>query len=73
MGADVARALGGETEGDGGHAGDGQGVEAFGAWAGVEEVAEMIALVWTLAGLVGHSVSVLWSWAFTELDESSFV
>lgn len=40
MGADVAREVGGEEEGDGGDAGDDSGVEAAGAWARVEEVAE---------------------------------
>ena len=40
MGADVEGEVGGEEASDGGYAGHDSGVEAFGAWAGVEEVAE---------------------------------
>ena len=40
MGEDAAGKVGGEEAGDGGYAGHDSGVEAAGAWKGVEEVAE---------------------------------
>ena len=50
MGEDAEGEVGGEEEGYGGDAGDGEVVEGEGAWAGVEKVAEMIVVSWERYG-----------------------